>query len=129
MTSPFVILEHNYRGVHWDFMLQCGTVLRTWALAAEPEPGCRVKARALPDHRLAYLDYEGPVSGGRGDVTCWDRGSYEMLQCGDELVVVQLRGAHCRGKATLSREKDSEVWHFVLDAEAEASNPDRRNSD
>lgn len=128
MTSPFVILEHNYRGVHWDFMLQCGTVLRTWALAAVPEGECRVEARALPDHRLAYLDYEGAVSGGRGDVKRWDRGSYEMLQCRDELVVVQLRGARCRGKATLSREKDSDVWQFVLDAGDEASDPDRQKS-
>ena len=35
-------------------------------------------AEVLPDHRLAYLDYEGPISGDRGSVTRWDRGTYDV---------------------------------------------------
>ena len=30
----FVLLEHNWNGVHWDFMLEVGEALRTWAIDA-----------------------------------------------------------------------------------------------
>ena len=30
----FVLLEHRWNGVHWDFMLEAGDVLRTWAIDA-----------------------------------------------------------------------------------------------
>ena len=38
-----------------------------------PAPGVEMIAEALGDHRLDYLDYEGPVSGDRGLVSRWDR--------------------------------------------------------
>ncbi len=31
-AARFVILEHQWNGVHWDLMLEQGGVLRTWAL-------------------------------------------------------------------------------------------------
>ncbi len=71
----FVILCHeNHRGAHFDFMLESGDVLKTWALPQPPASGVEIECEALADHRLAYLDYEGPVSGGRGSVARWDRG-------------------------------------------------------
>ncbi len=30
----FVLLEHAWNGVHWDFMLEAGESLRTWAIDA-----------------------------------------------------------------------------------------------
>ncbi len=81
--SRFVILRHELPGperggVHWDFMLEQGTVLRTWALALEPNSATQIAADALVDHRLAYLDYEGPISGDRGQVTQWDIGELRV---------------------------------------------------
>ena len=38
----------------------------------------RCVATRLPDHRLAYLEYEGPVSGNRGVVRRIDSGKYEI---------------------------------------------------
>jgi hypothetical protein len=35
-----------------------------------------VDAQRIADHRLAYLEYEGPISGGRGTVRRLDGGSY-----------------------------------------------------
>src|SRR5947207_3846041 len=80
----FVILRHETppgfaRPAHWDFMLECDGVLRTWALAEVPSPGCEIAAEELADHRLAYLEYEGEMSGGRGTVSRWDEGRYEIL--------------------------------------------------
>ncbi len=61
----FVILEHDHPFVHWDFLLEDGDHLRSWRLKEQPAPGRTVEAEAMVDHRLRYLDYEGPVGGGR----------------------------------------------------------------
>lgn len=74
----FVVLEHDHPIMHWDLMLELGTALRTWRLSAPPTDACIVAATALGEHRLAYLDYEGPVSGGRGSVRRWDQGVFEL---------------------------------------------------
>ena len=29
-----MVLEHDWDGVHWDFMLEAGERLRTWAIDA-----------------------------------------------------------------------------------------------
>lgn len=47
-------------------------------LPAPPTSG-DFPAERIGDHRLAYLDYTGPVSGGRGQVTRWDAGAYETI--------------------------------------------------
>lgn len=73
----FVVLEHDHPFLHWDLMLETDGTLRTWRLLAEPVGGDPVPAEPLVDHRIAYLDYEGPVSGDRGHVTRWDHGTYE----------------------------------------------------
>jgi hypothetical protein len=59
----FVLLEHQWNGVHWDLMLEEGDVLRTWAIDVPVVSGVDLPARRLADHRLIYLDYEGPISG------------------------------------------------------------------
>jgi hypothetical protein len=111
----FVILEHDHPFLHWDLMLEPGNVLRTWRLAAAPAPGQCVAAEALGDHRRAYLDYEGPVSGNRGQVQRWDSGTYdgdlpEIFTAG-QAVELRLHGQRLRGLALLLRE-DSERWSF-----------------
>src|SRR5262249_60769057 len=40
----YVVLEHDHPGLHWDFMLEAGAVLRTWRLSAPPQPGHSVPA-------------------------------------------------------------------------------------
>jgi hypothetical protein len=74
--ARFVVLEHDFPERHWDLMLECGAVLRTWRLPAPPEAARVLAAVKSFDHRPVYLDYEGPVSGNRGRVTRWDGGSY-----------------------------------------------------
>ena len=98
----FVILEHDHPFPHWDFMLESGAVLRTWRLSAPPAPGQSVAAEPIGDHRKAYLDYEGPLSGGRGGVKQWDAGTFEWEEDGAERVVVRLAGEKVRGTVTLN---------------------------
>lgn len=107
----FVILEHDHPFPHWDLMLEAGGVLRTWRLLEEPRPGRMVGAEALGDHRLIYLDYEGPVSGNRGRVRRWDEGTFTWEQDAPERAVVRLVGSRCRGQAVLERNSDGK-WAF-----------------
>jgi hypothetical protein len=115
----FVILRHECppgyeRPSHWDFMLEAGDVLRTWALAEEPRSGLSIAAEALKDHRLAYLDYEGPVAGGRGSVTGWDRGTYEVVAEQADELVISLAGEKLRGEVRLKRKSSGHGWTFML---------------
>ncbi|HMF18904.1 MAG TPA: DNA polymerase ligase N-terminal domain-containing protein [Gemmataceae bacterium] len=112
----FVILEHDHPTLHWDLMLQAGETLRTWRLARAPiHPGDAIEATAIGDHRPMYLDYEGPVSGGRGKVGRWDHGTYEEEKPGivrsEERVVIRLDGKRVQGLAILERASEDK-WSF-----------------
>jgi hypothetical protein len=116
----FVILRHDApRGVHFDFMLESGGVLKTWSLPQPPRPGVEILCEALPDHRLAYLDYEGPVSGDRGTVTRWDHGTCTIERQTDVEWTVQLNGERTTGLATLRPMPDQPgQWRFLVAAAA-----------
>jgi hypothetical protein len=111
----FAVLIHDSpRGLHYDFFLESGDVLRTWALPQAPEPGSRMDGEALPDHRLIYLDYEGPISDGRGTVTCWDRGGFTCETWTDDEIVVSLLGERLCGRVELHRMSQiASTWRFV----------------
>lgn len=91
------------RPTHVDFMIQCGDALRAWALPDEPQSGVQFVARPLPDHRLDYLDYEGPVSGDRGRVTQVDAGTYRILEQDADTLVLSLTGNRLCGTVKLTR--------------------------
>ena len=110
--SRFVILIHDYPELHWDFMLEKEAVLRTWRLARQPSEAGPIDAEPLADHRLAYLDYEGPVSGNRGSVRRFDRGEFTLIAESAERIVVELCGAVLRGTAVLERGGDEKNWTF-----------------
>src|SRR5262245_38326282 len=116
----FVILRHETpagfpRESHFDLMLEHAGALRTWAMEELPALGKDVSAGGLPDHRLAYLDYEGDVSGERGTVSRVDAGDYECLQVGETQLVVRVSGQRIRGTLTLiAAEGHSHRWRVSL---------------
>jgi hypothetical protein len=109
----FVILEHDHPILHWDLMLEEGFSLKTWRLAEPPGGAQPIDATELGDHRAVYLDYEGPVSGGRGFVKRWDAGAYEDIGTLPDQRSVRFDGARLRGLATLTRIADMH-WRFDL---------------
>lgn len=117
----FVILRHDDpRGLHWDLMLEQAGSLRTWSLQQPPQLGEPIDGRALADHRKDYLDYEGPVSGGRGTVSRHDAGTYRTLEQADDRLVVQLAGEVLSAIATLSRLPDAAGrWQLRLEPVAD----------
>jgi hypothetical protein len=112
----FVILRHEMplgheRGTHFDLMLEAGGVLWTWSLPELPAEGRIIQAEALPDHRLAYLDYEGLVSGNRGSVRRVDEGEYEIVEDSADLLEIHCSGKELRGTLRLRRvQGSSSAW-------------------
>ena len=66
------------RGTHWDLMIENAGALWTWAIQELP-PCSEAAALRLPDHRIRYLDYEGPISDGRGTVSRVAGGEFQRL--------------------------------------------------
>lgn len=99
----FVILEHDHPFPHLDFMIECGDTLRTWRLLAPPAPGETITAEAIGDHRKDYLDYEGPVSGGRGRVKRWDAGHFSVESESAGEMRLKLSGDRVNGTVELRR--------------------------
>ncbi len=112
--TRFVILAHDWPVPHWDFLVEAGGALRAWRLLAEPAVDADVSAEPNGDHRLAYLDYEGPVSGGRGAVSRWDAGTCAWLDDEADRVAIQLAGAKLAGRAILRRAGGT--WVFRVSA-------------
>jgi hypothetical protein len=98
----FVILEHDWPVLHWDFLLETGAVLRAWRLLAEPGVGVEIPAEVNFDHRLLYLDFEGPLSGGRGHVRRWDAGHVEWVEDGPQRKVIDLVGSRIAGRVVIT---------------------------
>jgi len=128
----FVLLRHECPSTlgqpsHWDLMLERDGVLMTWRLlglprawqsstgGAAPLPSPPIDATRLPDHRLAYLDYEGPVSHDRGEVRRHDAGVYEVLAQSEGLYRVDVRGSLIGATLTL-RQLDGHAWRLELEA-------------
>ena len=108
----FVVLKHDHPFLHWDLMLETGDVLRTWRLLEEPNRKKRIAADLLPNHRLKYLDYEGPVSGNRGSVSRWDAGEFEVLEANAARLDVRFCGQKLSGNVVLEADDDTKGWTF-----------------
>jgi hypothetical protein len=114
----YVLLEHDWNGLHWDFMLEDGDVLRTWAIDRPLIAGRDLPARALGDHRKVYLDFEGQISRGRGKVRRLAAGTYCILIWSADHVRVALEGAQLAGEVELRRSGSGSVgdppWVFRM---------------
>jgi len=73
------------RSDHWDLFLESDAqTLWSWSFTDPWEGTTPFTATRQADHRLAYLDYSGPVSGGRGVVQQRMSGTYQTIQQGDD---------------------------------------------
>lgn len=113
----YVILEHDWNGIHLDLMLEQGEVLATWRLASLLSDGIQMVDR-LPDHRVAYLTYEGDVSGNRGTVRRVAEGRYVAALTNDQCWMLEMQGTFV-GKLNL-RHVAGDSWHLEWRPHGEA---------
>jgi len=104
----FVVQQHDATTLHFDFRLQAGEILRSWAVPKGPslDPGVRRLAVPVEDHALAAGEFEGVHEGqrrGSGAVIIWDEGTAEILRDEPGHVSFVLHGRKLSGGFALTR--------------------------
>jgi DNA ligase D-like protein (predicted 3'-phosphoesterase) len=95
----FVVQKHDATTLHYDFRLEIGGTLASWAVPKGPslDPRDKRLAMRVEDHSLGYADFEGVIAEGQygaGPVIVWDTGAVQPL--GDEPLEKQLAGGHVK---------------------------------
>ena len=133
----FIVQKHaaHRAGLHWDFRLEHGGVLWSWAVPKGPslDPADKRMAIHVEDHPIDYADFEGTIPAGEyggGKVETWDRGTWEPITDPDagmrkgELKFV-LTGKRLNGRFTLVRLhrrdlRKQEAWFLIKGHDEEA---------
>jgi bifunctional non-homologous end joining protein LigD len=131
----FVVQKHRASALHYDFRLEAGGVLVSWAVPKGPSLDPKVKrlAMAVEDHPLDYARFEGVIPEGEyggGTVMVWDIGTYELedAETFDEAlrrgrIVFNLHGKKQKGGWVLVRTRGRQ-WLLMKRKDRSASTVD-----
>lgn len=122
-TKRFALLRHEVpaefpRPSHWDLLLEWEGVAWTWELRELPALWTKQGAadplvvRRLPDHRLDYLEYEGPISGNRGVVSRHCGGTCHWQVVERQTLQAKLVSTVWTSQVTLVRLPEPECWQL-----------------
>ena len=127
----FVVQKHDASRLHYDFRLEFGGVLWSWAVTKGPsaDPSEKRLAVRTEDHPVAYRDFEGTIPEdeyGGGTVMLWDLGWWEPLGGPEEglrkgKLHFNLHGARMKGGWALVRMRGKEKrenWLLIKERDA-----------
>lgn len=137
-SLTFVVQKHRAHRLHFDFRLEMGGVLKSWAVPKGPSlnPADKHLAVNVEDHPLDYANFEGVIPEGQygaGEVIVWDSGTYSPDKDGNLLfenrkqaeavmkegfekgkISIFLRGQKLKGSFTLVKTKRGDNnWLFM----------------
>ena len=139
--NRFVVQKHDASHLHYDFRIQIGEVLISWAVPKGPSMDPSVKRLAIrtEDHPLEYRDFEGVIPAdlyGGGTVMIWDDGVVkwpdkeettpeEMLSKGQ--LVFELVGRKLKGRFRMIKTrygKQENAWLLIKGKDEFATSED-----
>lgn len=115
--DSFVVQKHDASRLHWDFRLEIGGVLKSWAVPRGPsiDPKDNRLAVRTEDHPLDYGSFEGTIPKGQyggGTVMLWDQGRFDPYPGKDMAKTLEeghlhfsLEGTRMRGEWVMFRLK------------------------
>ncbi|HZD43608.1 MAG TPA: DNA polymerase ligase N-terminal domain-containing protein, partial [Methanomicrobiales archaeon] len=117
--NRFVVQEHHASHLHYDFRLERGGVLKSWAVpkGVPEKKGVRHLAVETEDHPLDYITFAGTIPEGEygaGTVSIWDSGTYETKVWEDDKIEFTLHGERLKGRYVLVRFKKAEEGGWLL---------------
>ncbi|HWI84621.1 DNA ligase D [Ramlibacter sp.] len=131
----FVVQKHWATRLHYDFRLELGGTMKSWAVPKGPsfDPDDKRMAVHVEDHPISYNSFEGtipPKQYGAGKVIIWDKGVW--LPLGDPYqgfrdgkLKFELRGHKLQGRWALVRMKGrgderQEPWLLIKERDEHA---------
>jgi bifunctional non-homologous end joining protein LigD len=121
----FVIQKHEASHLHYDFRLEIGGALKSWAVpkGVPFAKGEKRLAMHVEDHPISYRDFEGVIPKGQyggGTVMVWDYGTFQTQSqtpakdlAGGKLHFI-LQGKKLSGEWYLVRlKKDDKQWLLI----------------
>ena len=113
----FVVHKHQARQLHYDFRLEIGGVLRSWAVPKGPPLESRIRRLAVQveDHPVDYIDFEGEIPKGEygaGTVEIWDKGEFTLEKETEDRLEFSLRGEKLSGGYVLLH-TGNKNWLFI----------------
>jgi len=128
----FVVQRHDASRLHYDFRLELGGVLKSWAVPKGPSmnPADKRLAVMVEDHPASYIHFEGEIPAGNygaGNVEVWDKGVFLPINKDHEKISerqalqnlkkgelkIFLKGDKLEGEFVLVRFKDDKNWLLI----------------
>lgn len=128
----FAVQRHDASRLHYDFRLELGGVLKSWAVPKGPSmnPADKRLAVMVEDHPVSYIHFEGEIPEGNygaGTVQVWDKGAFFPINKDHEKISerqalqnlkkgelkIFLKGDKLAGEFVLVRFKDDKNWLLI----------------